>query len=392
MRRPKVLDNLCFSQFAKMYRSKVKEKERDELESESEDDGEEEESNFEDTFDKFNFVMTIDTTNVKKQALPQMISLENVFPGEPNKMRKRKFPAALRFHKKYSATDPQRFMFSEVMLYYPHKSEFNVEDAPKFYEECHNGQRKVDIVKRQVMEYLEDVTEARHFVEEILKEIEFDETQIALDPTLVQENADCMDDGIEEHPDYEHMNPDFIEQNNDDENKPTKSIYPRIELQTMDILKEKTRKLDEYQRHVVDIGVKYAKDTVKARNGFCRPPDPILLMVDGGAGSGKSTVINVLAQWVQILLQKEGDNPDCPCVLKVAPTGTAASYIDGQTLHTAFSFSFDGKPFSLTDKARDQRREILKNLKMVSVFYLSLHCSWCICGLFFSVSFLWIIF
>ena len=117
----------------------------------------------------------------------------------------------------------------------------------------------------------------------------------------------------------------------------------------------------------MDIGVKYSKDIVKARHSSSRPPDPIYLMVDGGAGSGKSTVINVLAQWVQIILQKEGDNPDCPSVLKVAPTGTAASYIDGQTLHTAFSFSFDGRPLSLTDKARDQRREALKNLKMVSL-------------------------
>ena len=36
-------------------------------------------------------------------------------------------------------------------------------------EESFDGKRKVDIVKSQVMEFLEDVTEARHFVEEILK-------------------------------------------------------------------------------------------------------------------------------------------------------------------------------------------------------------------------------
>ena len=57
--------------------------------------------------------------------------------------------------------------------------------------------------------------------------------------------------------------------------------------------------------------------------------------------------------------------PDSPSVLKVAPTGTAASYIDGHIAH-CFSFSFDGKPLSLAEKARDQRREALKNLRMVS--------------------------
>ena len=136
-------------------------------------------------------------------------------------------------------------------------------------------------------------------------------------------------------------------------------------------MKEKTRNLDEYQRHIIDVGVKFSKDVVKARKNFSKPPESPLVMVHGGAGAGKSTVINVLAQWVQLILQKEGDNPEFPCVIKCAPTGTASANIEGQTLHTAFSFSYDGKFYSLHDKARDQRREILKNLKMVSLILAS---------------------
>ena len=67
-----------------------------------------------------------------------------------------------------------------------------------------------------------------------------------------------------------------------------------------------------------------------------------------------------------------GDNTDSPCVIKVAPTGTAASNIEGQTLHTAFSFSFDGKTYSLSDKARDLRRKILCNLKMIIIDEISM--------------------
>ena len=67
-----------------------------------------------------------------------------------------------------------------------------------------------------------------------------------------------------------------------------------------------------------------------------------------------------------------GDNTDSPCVIKVAPTGTAASNIEGQTLHTAFSFSFDGKTYSLTDKARDLRRRILVNLRMIIIDEISM--------------------
>ena len=56
------------------------------------------------------------------------------------------------------------------------------------------------------------------------------------------------------------------------------------------------------------MGVKYAKDLVKARKEGNTCPKAPLVMVHGGAGAGKSTVIKILAQWTQKILQKEGDN------------------------------------------------------------------------------------
>ena len=45
-------------------------------------------------------------------------------------------------------------------------------------------------------------------------------------------------------------------------------------------------------------------------------------MVYGRAGAGKSTVINVSAQWMQKIIQKDGDDIECPCVVKNIFTGT----------------------------------------------------------------------
>ena len=56
------------------------------------------------------------------------------------------------------------------------------------------------------------------------------------------------------------------------------------------------------------IFIKFSKDTVKSRKNCTKRPDPVYLMVHGGAGAGKSTVINILAQWVQKILEKEGKN------------------------------------------------------------------------------------
>ena len=246
----------------------------------------------------------------------------------------------------------------------PHETEIDYEEANILYEELYNGERKVDLVKRQVMEHLQDVTEARYFAEECLKNVDLETTECHLDAAQMQENADLDLECNEDHPGYGHIDPDLLD--SADEGVSIQSRYRKVEIPSLEELKESTRSLDEYQRHVVDVGIQYAKDLVMARKSFSAPPEPPIVMVHGGAGAGKSTVINVLAQWVQLILQKEGDHSHSPCVIKVAPTGTAAANIEGQTLHTAFSFSYDGKPYSLNDKARDERREILKDLKMVS--------------------------
>jgi len=97
-----------------------------------------------------------------------------------------------------------------------------------------------------------------------------------------------------------------------------------------------------------------------------------LLIIQGGAGSGKSTLINILAQRVELILRQSGDDPDKPYVLKAAFTGTAAANIDGMTLHSAFNFNFGNEFLSLGDKIRDEKRDYLKNLALIIIDELSM--------------------
>ena len=113
--------------------------------------------------------------------------------------------------------------------------------------------------------------------------LELEETGAELDPENEQENAELGE--AEEHPDYQHLDPGEEEQ----ERQPC--IFRRIEVPDSKLLKERTLSLDKFQRIVVDNVVKYAKDVRRAQCLKIKCPAPPHLMVHGGAGAGKTTVI-----------------------------------------------------------------------------------------------------
>ena len=81
-----------------------------------------------------------------------------------------------------------------------------------------------------------------------------------------------------------------------------------------------------------------------------------------GCWWGKSAVIKVMVQWMDKTLRTAGDDQTKPYGLLTGPTGTAASAINGTTLHTAFNFNFGNEYLSLSDKLRDKKRDTLSNL------------------------------
>ena len=96
--------------------------------------------------------------------------------------------------------------------------------------------------------------------------------------------------------------------------------------------------MDHDQRSVIDIIVKYGKNFVKSRKNNTEKPAAPLLMVHGGARSGKSHVIDTLAQIMEKIFRTPGDDPNHPCIHKTTFTENAAFIIKGQPyiLHSAF--------------------------------------------------------
>ena len=377
-RRPDSLEDMCYCQFGKMYRSGGKfgndgEEKEEEVEQQcSEDDDEDDSGEEYDPEVEFSYIMTEDRGRGPK--LPHMIKLKTSFPKENPMMQKRSRPVAIRFHKVNKKNSPYKYFLSEMMLYLPFRDEeeeFKPDDEDFITDFYFENEERIKSIKKKVMKYLESVEEARHHVEEATKKLDLEQIAVKLDAAKEQEDAECEESGDEMHPDYEYLDVENVEIVEKSQSKDV-PLYSRVNIPDYSELKAKTRGMDENQRQVVDIAVTFAKDLIKAEDGKNPVPQPLMLMVGGGAGVGKTHVINTVAEWVQHILQKPGDTLNCPYVLKTAFTGTAASLIEGMTLHSAFGFDFGNKHYSMSDKTRDAKRDQLKKLKLVLVDEISM--------------------
>ena len=171
-------------------------------------------------------------------------------------MRKRRFPAAIRFHKKRQDVDPFKFFLSELMLYFPFRDEKedlhsdNEELCAQLYLREEGNIKKV---KMQVMEHLENVEEARFMVDEYMK-TKAEEVGVKLDPENEQINDDCdMEEEIS-HPDFEHLDPNAIQFDNPEKCQREKT-FKQIDIGNVEELRKQTKLLDKYQKYIIQLGV-----------------------------------------------------------------------------------------------------------------------------------------
>ena len=270
-RRDDRLERIPYSQYGKMIRSGGKLADNDNEEKGGiDEENYEQNENGDDLFDqeedpnlKFHFIIT--EHDELGEEIPQYTKLKNPMPRENPIQYKRSFPAALRFHKVNKDNNPHKFFLSELMLYIhfrDEEAEFKPDDL-EFIEDLYKTNfERIKKIKSKVMEHLHDVEEARHYVEETNKKIDLSNIAVNLNAAGEQENAGCQEEPVELHPDYIHLEPEHDYKMKDDMQH--QNIYRTIDLPDISILKENTRGLDQFQRKVVDIGIKYAKDIIKA--------------------------------------------------------------------------------------------------------------------------------
>ena len=152
---------------------------------------------------------------------------------------------------------------------------------------------KIRNVKSILMEHLEAVEEGSERAKDSIDS----GVGIIMDPENEQANAECIMEGDVEHPEFLIRDPENLSIGLNDNVLP--SIYKQIELHSDEKIEALTLQLDKEQRMVLDIGVDFVKKVKKAKTGSPIPKAP-LLVVQGGAGTGKSTLIEAMSIAVEI--------------------------------------------------------------------------------------------
>ena len=140
-------------------------------------------------------------------------------------------------------------------------------------------------------------------------------------------------------------------------------VFETLSIDLNDI-KEIFMILTDDQRNIVMHIYYMYKNKIKIsepdENGEIREYNPRIIL-QGPAGTGKSTVINFIEKLITWEENKTTDAPQNLKVLKCAFTGKAASNIDGLTLHHTFSIPLYKRASNLSKKRLETKKSLLKN-------------------------------
>ena len=146
-----------------------------------------------------------------------------------------------------------------------------------------------------------------------------------------------------------------------------RSSIPALKVLDRGFICETIRSLDTHQRDVFNCVASYIHGILRGNK-----PSPPLLIVQGEAGTGKTKLINCVISYANSEFTQAGSKLDRPSSVVVAPTGMAASLVNGTTLHSLFPLNFGDELLPLTDSSLDNLRSSLEELKLLIVDEMSM--------------------
>ncbi|WAR11596.1 PIF1-like protein, partial [Mya arenaria] len=370
-KRPGVLEMWCLAQFATWYEPTQKDKVQSDFQPDI-------------LTDHYNIGENAVDTSV--EDAPKVIKVQ--LPSSVCVMRKRKKQCVIRFHKFSQEKQPESHYHSQLYLFLPWRNEIeDLQDRYDSYEESYNNHKLTIDKCRSTLFRHEKLVEAAF--EQLQAEDQPREAWNQLAAENQQEEYDAEDEGVALDEDHAILHPGDQENLSVNISTPAKDCVQGLAIESMpsvlpynDYCRHvRTLNTEQYQVFQVILNwcVRYMQSV---NNTTVQKPDPIHLFISGGAGTGKSHLISALYQTIELNLRKEGDTPDCPKVLLLAPTGTAAFNIQGATIHAALLFSLLQQSASrksssatthpLSDDKRNTLRVKMSQLKFIIIDEISM--------------------
>ena len=278
------------------------------------------------------------------------------------KMRKRKLPQCIRYHYVSEQKDQEAYYHRLLILYQPWRDELELKDD--------TYKAKFQKVKDSIISMITKFEPFYDDVNTVLDNFDIDDLEPeAWDKIASQIEQEKNDeDNIQQDLQYAHLNPESLL--SEDAKPPTRhqksfSLTTTHTLFDCDYYKM-VRSLNEKQRHLFDYMYLWGTDIRLGHN----PPKPFYIFLSGGAGVGKSHLINTIYQALVRILRSPGQNSEQPSIILTASTGKAAANINGTTLHSAFGLPVRDKGSRFTYRKPSAERLnhfrcLYQNLKVI---------------------------
>ena len=287
-----------------------------------------------------------------------------------DKMRCRNVKKILRYHTPNPAVNAEAYAHHLLMLFYPFRkeSELLCEENMTYVSKL-NNKEVLDVVNRNKVIF----EPWGELVESSLRKFVF---QPRTDQFAEQENDDVQDELLHNTEQDNNMEESVVDFEIETQSVRVSNMTPAIHIMTDDMINSLIRSLNEKQREVFNAVNSWARKTITNYSvDEAVGIEPLQLFITGGAGTGKSHLIKTIDASLNKTLNYKSENLGTIKVLKLAPTGVAASNIDGNTIHSSLGIPVNCQTMQipkLSNKKRSELRLKYEDLKVIIIDEISM--------------------
>ena len=298
----------------------------------------------------------------------KIITLQNGM----GKMRHRKTRSVLLMHRFSQEKEPEKFYHAELMMFIPWRDEeIDLLHGFSSYSDAHaDKSHEIIAVKKKFQPNGDNLAEAvEYFFDNGPPQAAWD--RIAGEQC--QEKSDCVQEGVVEETFVDCADDVILTTTFVDNISQPQPISAPIDRQ------QKAIPDDSYYSMIQSLNTcqqqlfQFVLDWCRTKR-LCDTTAPFHIFCTGGAGVGKSHLINAVVQMANRELRRVGDNPDDILIHLSAPTGTASYNIQGSTIHSSFQISVSNhnKANSLSAEKLANLRQKFSHLKILIIDELSM--------------------